>query len=51
MVLFFDILKSKMLYEFRIIYEYCTDHATPLYPQNLALTSPTGGGRYSLLAD
>jgi hypothetical protein len=22
----------------------CTDHATPLYPQNLALTSPTSGG-------
>ena len=21
------------------------DHATPLYPQKLALTSPTGGGR------
>ena len=21
----------------------CTDHVTPLYPQNLALTSPTGG--------
>jgi len=21
------------------------DHVTPLYPQNLALTSPTGGGR------
>jgi len=23
----------------------CVDHVTPLYPQNLALTSPTGGGR------
>ena len=23
----------------------CADHATPLYPQKLALTSPTGGGR------
>ena len=23
----------------------CPDHATPLYPQKLALTSPTGGGR------
>ena len=23
----------------------CADHVTPLYPQNLALTSPTGGGR------
>jgi hypothetical protein len=23
----------------------CTDHVTPLYPQKLALTSPTGGGR------
>ena len=23
----------------------CADHATPLYPQNLAVTSPTGGGR------
>jgi hypothetical protein len=22
-----------------------TDHATPLYPQKLALTSPTSGGR------
>jgi hypothetical protein len=22
----------------------CADHATPLYPQKLALTSPTGGG-------
>jgi hypothetical protein len=22
-----------------------TDHATPLYPQNVALTSPTSGGR------
>ena len=22
-----------------------TDHVTPLYPQKLALTSPTGGGR------
>jgi hypothetical protein len=22
-----------------------TDHATPLYPQNLTLTSPTSGGR------
>jgi len=22
----------------------CTDHVTPLYPQKLALTSPTGGG-------
>jgi hypothetical protein len=22
-----------------------TDHARPLYPQKLALTSPTGGGR------
>jgi len=24
----------------------CADHVTPLYPQKLALTSPTGGGRY-----
>jgi len=24
---------------------HCADHATPLYPQKLALTSPTGGGR------
>ena len=24
----------------------CADHATPLYPQKLALTSPTGGGRF-----
>ena len=24
----------------------CTDHVTPLYPQKLALTSPTGGGRF-----
>jgi hypothetical protein len=24
---------------------HCADHVTPLYPQNLALTSPTGGGR------
>jgi len=23
----------------------CDDHVTPLYPQKLALTSPTGGGR------
>ena len=23
----------------------CADHATPLYPQKLALISPTGGGR------
>jgi hypothetical protein len=23
----------------------CADHATPLYPQKLALTSPTSGGR------
>ena len=23
----------------------CADHMTPLYPQMLALTSPTGGGR------
>ena len=23
----------------------CADHATPLYPQKLALTSPNGGGR------
>ena len=23
----------------------CANHVTPLYPQNLALTSPTGGGR------
>ena len=23
----------------------CADHVTPLYPQTLALTSPTGGGR------
>ena len=23
----------------------CADHATPLYPQKLALTSLTGGGR------
>ena len=22
----------------------CPDHVTPLYPQKLALTSPTGGG-------
>jgi len=31
----------------------CADHVTPLYPQKLALTSPTGGGRsrYSSLAD
>ena len=24
---------------------HCADHVTPLYPQKLALTSPTGGGR------
>ena len=24
----------------------CSDHVTPLYPQKLALTSPTGGGRF-----
>jgi len=23
----------------------CADHVTPLYPQKLALTTPTGGGR------
>ena len=23
----------------------CADHMTPLYPQKLELTSPTGGGR------
>jgi len=23
----------------------CADHVTPLYPQKLAVTSPTGGGR------
>ena len=23
----------------------CADHVTPLYPQKLALNSPTGGGR------
>ena len=23
----------------------CADNVTPLYPQKLALTSPTGGGR------
>ena len=23
----------------------CADHMTPLYPQKLALSSPTGGGR------
>jgi hypothetical protein len=23
---------------------HCADHMTPLYPQKLALTSPTGGG-------
>ena len=23
----------------------CADHVTPRYPQKLALTSPTGGGR------
>ena len=23
----------------------CADHVTPLYPQKLALASPTGGGR------
>jgi len=23
----------------------CADHVTPLYPQKLALTSPTDGGR------
>jgi len=23
----------------------CADHVTPLYPQKLALVSPTGGGR------
>jgi len=23
----------------------CADHVTPLYPQKLALTSPTGVGR------
>jgi hypothetical protein len=24
----------------------CADHVTPLYPQKLTLTSPTGGGRF-----
>ena len=27
----------------------CADHVTPLYPQKLALTSPTGGGRSVLI--
>jgi hypothetical protein len=26
----------------------CADHVTPLYPQKLALTSPTGGGGRSV---
>ena len=24
---------------------HCADHVTPFYPQKLAITSPTGGGR------
>ena len=27
------------------VWTRCADHVTPLYPQKLALTSPTGGGR------
>ena len=27
------------------IISQCADHVTPLYPQKLALSSPTGGGR------
>jgi hypothetical protein len=40
LVLFDDIHLS-----FRVIRLLVTYHATPLYPQKLALTSPTGGGR------
>ena len=28
-----------------VVANRCADHVTPLYPQKLALTSPTGGGR------
>ena len=27
----------------------CADHVTPLYPQKLALTSPTGGGSVGIV--
>jgi hypothetical protein len=30
---------------FQAVGTRCADHVTPLYPQRLALTSPTGGGR------
>jgi hypothetical protein len=28
-----------------VVGNHCADHVTPLYPQKLALTSPTGGSR------
>jgi hypothetical protein len=34
-----------LLSEAHTVYFFCTDHATPLYLQKLALTSPTCGGR------
>jgi hypothetical protein len=41
-VLFITITKKSFIVEENI---RRTDHATPLYPQKLALTSPTSGGR------
>jgi hypothetical protein len=38
-----NILKSVLSFFKKMICH--TDHATPLYPQKLALTSPTSGGR------
>ena len=34
-----------MIYMVSAVGTRCADHVTPLYPQKLALTSPTGGGR------
>jgi hypothetical protein len=37
--------KEEISKQFRILYNEEPDHAAPLYPQELALTSPTSGGR------
>ena len=43
------IFEKKKVIEYKIcvtaVGNRCADHVTPLYPQKLALTSPTGGGR------
>ena len=41
------ILNQTKLWDLRLtaVGTRCADHVTPLYPQKLALTSPTGGGR------